>query len=180
MSTRDITTVPLTEGEKNFLMRVYRRRRRLMIRAYALIIPLVIACSIKSLDRISRRSYKIIRWEEQDDAKFVSRLGMFFINVAFLGGAVIGCGVYFYRTRVVRLKRDADSGVKEQIPYTINKKQYFPLTGQYFVWIDDPANLDHEIDEETFYNCEVGDVIYIYRAAHSKFVFEKDGKYEVL
>ncbi len=181
MLNRETEIVPLDEEDRNFLMTIYRKRRRLLLTVYAILIPFIILRS----RRIDHRgdNGKIDTWEELErkgDAKYVSGFGMWMINVAFLGGMVVIPGIYLLLKRVLPLKRDADSGVKEKIAYTITRKQYFPLTEQYFVWIDDPENLDREVGEDMYYNCSPGDTIYIYRAIQSKFVFERNGRYDLI
>jgi len=170
--------VPLDEEDRNFLLAIFYRRRRFLFSAYAVLILMVLFASVPRAGR--RHAYTSQSWREIDDSKYVSYGGMWAINLLVIGSIVMGPGIYILRRRVLAVKADVDSGVKEKVPYTILRKQHFPLTDQYFVWIDDPENLDHEISAETYYNCEEGDTLYIYRAAKSKLVFELNGRFELL
>src|ERR1019366_5899329 len=127
-----------------------------------------------------RYSNTIHHWEENENARFVSRSWMWLINFAFLETIIISTGIYFWRKKVSPLKKDADMGVKEKIPYRIVAKQYFAVSGQYFFDIDDQVYLRHEVDEDTYYKLNEGDNVYIYRGVHSKFVFEESGRYTIL
>jgi len=172
--------VPLTKEEQETLLEVYHVRRRILgvVYFFLLVTALFYAQKIDVYDRYTGKLSS--RWEDTADGKFISRLGMKLLNFTFLGGAIAATGVFFWFKRVYPLKKDADSGVKEKVPFLITRKEYFPLTGQFYVALDDPDYLHHEIDEETYYNCVEGGYIYIYRAAKSKFVFEENGRFTIM
>lgn len=172
--------VPLTDDEKDMLLMVYHKRRKFLFTVYAVLISLAFFYSYRGIDTRSRYSGKVTRWEEKDDAKYISRFGMWMINLSFLELIVIGTGTVFWFKRVYPLKHDADSGLKEKVPYMIMRKEYFPLTNQFYVALDDPDYLHHEIDEDTYYSCAEGGFIYVYRGAKSKFVFEDNGRFTIL
>lgn len=172
--------VPLTENEKDLLLTVYDTRRRLLFIVYAILISIAFACS-QRIDYRSRYSHKVDRWQDNnDDAKFVSRFGMKLISFCFLESMVIGTGLFFLFKRVLPLKRDADSGVKEKVPYTILKKEYYSVNERYYFAIDDPALLHYEVDRDTYNSLSEGATFYVYRDARSRFVFENSGKYTIL
>jgi hypothetical protein len=171
---------PLTADEKDMLLTVYDQRRRLIFVVYTIFFALIFALSGR-IDIRARYSNGVVRWEENnEDAKYVSRFWMKMINFAFLETIVMSTGVYFWMKRVRPLKKDADMGVKEGVPYEIVKKEYFAVSGQYFFDIDDPAYLHHEVDEDTYNKLNEGDYFYIFRGVHSKFVFEENGRYTIL
>ena len=160
---------------------VYRKRRKFLFTVYAVLIFMAFYYSFRGIDTYDRYSGKLVqKWEEQDDAKYISRMGIWLIHFSFLELIVIGTGGVFWFKRVYPLKYDADSGVKEKVPYMIMRKEYFPLTNQFYVALDDPNYLHHEIDEDTYHSCvEVG-FIYVYRGTKSKFVFEDNGRFTIL
>lgn len=177
MKNTPFEKVPLTEDEKDLLMTVYHTRRRFLLTVYAILIAIGFATSFRGLDFRVRGSDKIHHWEEDEDSKVVSRSGMWMINLSVIEVILIASGIYFYITAVRAYKLDADSGIKDKIPYTIIRKEYFPLTNQFFVGFDDPKYLHHEIDEGTYHQCAEGDIMYIYRAIRTKFVFEENGRF---
>jgi len=170
--------VPLTDDDRDLLLMVFRKRRKLLLSAFAILMFMAALCSRK-IDHSSQYTGNIIRWDGKD-AYNLSRLGMKLINLCFLEILLIIPCVYFWVKRVYPLKRDADSGVKEMVPYMILRKEYFPLTNQYYVALDDPKYLHHEMDEESYRQCFEGGFIYVYRGITSGFVFEESGKYFVL
>ena len=85
-----------------------------------------------------------------------------------------------YVIKIEPFKKDIKNGVKEIVPYTIIRKEYFEYTGQYFVALDDPKYLHHEVDAATYANCSEGDTMAIYRAPRSKFVFEDNGRFTLM
>ena len=170
----------LTSDEKEFLLTVYDQRRRFIFAVYVILFAIAFAVSRFGIDIRGRYSNTVTYWEEGDDARVISRFGMWMINLVFLETIVMSTGVYYWMKRVRPLKKDADTGLKEKIPFGIVKKEYFPVSGQYFFDLDDAVYLHHEVDEDTYATLNEGDTVYIYRGIHSKFVFEENGKYTIL
>lgn len=172
--------VPLSDEERDLLLYIYRKRRKYLLVVYVFFAALVLFYSPPGSGVRSRYSKRAYSYDDSQDAKYVSYGWMWLINLAFVGGSVMGTGVYFYMKRVRPFKKDADSGVKEKVPYTVLRREYFEFTGQYYVALDDPNYLHHEIDQEMYYNISEGDSIYLYRATRSKFVFERNGRFTIL
>ena len=102
---------------------------------------------------------------------------MMLIAFSFLAvPTLITCG-YYFRKKVLPYKKDAESGVKDKVPYIIRKKEYFEYTGQYYFGFDDPDYLHHQVEADLFNRCEVGDVVYLFRAPRSGYTFEMNGKF---
>ncbi len=75
-----------------------------------------------------------------------------------------------YYFKVLPFKHDAETGMKQKISFMVTEKEYFPVTGQYFVWfLGKPKH--YEIDEETYLNCREGGPIYYEQALYSKHIF---------
>ena len=159
--------VPLSPNEKKLLLKLYDERRRSFLAVYVILLALALGYAV----RIGARSL------DRDEPIHVSKLGMATINFSFLGTILISTGLYFLSTTVLPLKKDADSGVKEKVPFKINKKEYYAVSDQYFFAVDDWVNLHYEVSPDTFNEFNEGDIFYIYRGAKSKFVFEETGKY---
>lgn len=177
MSQQKSRLVPLDNDDRLFLSTVFRKRRNVLLSAYALLIPMVV---FFSQPRTARRTYTSSSWKTIDDAKVMPYWGMWTLNLTVLGSATLIPGLLILRKRVLTVRRDLRSGFKEEVDYTVQRKQYFPLTGQYFVWIDDPDNLDHEVSEEMYCNLQEGDTLCVYRGKHSKLVFERNGRFDII
>jgi hypothetical protein len=172
--------IPLTADEKSMLLDLYDSRRRFLFVVYIILFVVALGCS-QRIDSRSRYSWQIHHWEENNpDTQFISRFGMRIVSFCFLETVVLGSGVFFFVTRAYRLKKDADSGMKEKVPYKILQKQYYSVSEQYFFDIDNPALLHHEVDKDTYNKLNEGDYFYIYRGEKSKFIFEESGKYTIL
>jgi len=172
--------VPLTAEEKDFLLAVYDTRWRRYFLVYIFLFVLALMYGLR-IDRRSQYTGETIHWEDNNpDAKYLSRFGMQMINLVFLEGMFMSTGIYFWMKRVSPLKKDADLGMKEKVPYIIVEKQYYNVSGQYFFAIDDPKLLRTEVDEDTYNKMKEGDTCYIYRGIYSKFVFEENGRYTLM
>ena len=171
--------VPLTDNEKRFLLIVFRKRRHVLLSAYAICMVMAFLLCPRGNDIRTRGAARATHWEEQKDARIISRIGMNVLKFFFMGAILTSSFGYFYVRQVLAVKRDADSGIKERVPYTIVRKEYFPLTNQYFVAIDDPDYLHHEIDADTYAMCTEGDNIYLERTIKSKLVFEENGRFSL-
>jgi hypothetical protein len=158
--------VPLTTDEKDMLLTVYESRLRYLFIVYLF---LVIMGVWPMLFNVYYWKYSILDW-------FVTAV----MKYGVVETAIIGTGIYFLNTRILPFKRDALSGVKEKIPYTIMRKEYFPLTSQYYFGFDDPDYLHHEVDEDTYNKCNEGDTMYVYRGIKSKYVFELNGRFSIV
>lgn len=178
MTQRKSRLVPLDADDRLFLSIVFRKRRNVLLSAYALLIPMVVFFSLPRSG--PKRTYTASSWKKVDDGKVVPYWGMWAINLGVLGAATVIPGILILRKRVLSVRKDLRSGFKEEVDYTIQRKQHFPLTGQYFVWIDDPDNLDHEVSEENYYNLQEGDTLCVYRGKHSKLVFERNGRFDII
>ncbi len=173
MQPRPSATVPLTDDELDFLRSIYKKRRRFLLLVYvAMFVVAAFVCAFAySMDVLQNEMMP------KDNIHYASTLELRVINFLFISCILLLSWAYFYFRKALPFKRDADSGVKEQISYTIVKKTYFELTKKYYITFDDPSYLHHETDEDTWYNCYEGGYFYIYRAVRSKFVFEDNGRY---
>jgi len=176
MQSRPSKTVPLTDDERDFLLPIYKKRRRFLSIVYIAMLGMAVFICVFAygVDEINNALMP------KDNIHYESTLVLRLINLLFICCILIASGAYFYYKKVKPFKQDANSGVKEQISYTIVKKNYFDLTNKYYVTFDDPDYLHHETDEDTWYNCYEGGYYYIYRAIKSKFVFEDNGRYRLI
>jgi hypothetical protein len=78
--------------------------------------------------------------------------------------------VLFWR-RIWTLKRDIRSGLKYEIWLRVIGKKHFPLTGQYFLSLDDVDYMHHEVEPQAYASVEVGNYYPVYFARHSRYAF---------
>ncbi len=170
--------IPMTPQEKEWLMNIYDLRRkdlfsmgfvRCMIQTVLLTLLIVPLISFVH-DILTDGNWFMTQFQPA-----------FWILKIILGIllAVLVCTVLYYGD-ILTYKQDAVAGLKQAIPYTISQKQYFPVTGQYFlVFATDDPDTHHEIDEEHYNSCEEGDVTYMYQAINSKHIFHKNDHIQV-
>ena len=168
--------VPLTDDEKDFLLFIFKKRRRLLIMVYSIFIAAVIFICLFSFGMDTIRNLLV----PKDDIKYDSTWAKWLFTLVFISSALLITGTYIYVKRVLPFREDAESGVKERLAYIITRKEYFSLTNQYYVMFDDPLYMHHETDQETWYNCYEGGYFFIYRAKKSKFVFEENGRFSMM
>lgn len=167
-----LPTVPMNDSEKEFLMHIYSTRRSYFFPVYAIILASVLAASLKaySVDMSDTYDYEIL-WHE------LTRDELFFLLAIPFVSLVILSGVLIYRKRILAYKKDVQLGQKEEVRYTVIRKQYFQHTDQYFLSFDNPKYMHYQVDYHEYMSCNVGDTYAIYRGVYSKQVFEKNGRY---
>jgi len=89
--------------------------------------------------------------------------------------AAVFC-ILSYFNGILPYKIDAESGVRLRVPYVVTKKEYFPVTGQYFVSLAG-INRHYEVDAETYGKCEESGTIYMSQAAKSKYIFSENDSF---
>ncbi len=165
--------VPLTDDDKEMLFTIYDSRRRFLLIVYIILFVMVLFISLNGFgNEIFLMSFKKI----MTILVISNRL----IFLCFLETVMMSTGLFFLFTRVLPFRHDIKSGIKEKIPYAVVKKQYFPLTNQYYLTLDDPEYLFHEIDEDIYNSVNKGDNVYLYKTINSKYVFEEDGRFTIL
>jgi hypothetical protein len=78
---------------------------------------------------------------------------------------------YIHHKMVLPFKKDAESGVKLKIPLTIISKEYYPVTGQYFIRTEENFEKLKEVDESTYNSYNEGEYIWLYKGIHSGHIF---------
>jgi len=173
MKTGNFEHVPLTDEEKDVLYNIYKTRQRFLYLAYCGISGFALVCCLRSIAK-TNDTYDVK--ERYTD----SGMPIWVFSVSVIALIVISSALFFLFKKVMPFLKDFRSGVKEKVPYSIVRKEYFPLTNQYYVALDDPDYMHHEIDEETYYKVCEGDNMYIYRAINSKYIFELNGRFTIL
>jgi len=79
-----------------------------------------------------------------------------------------------YRFLVYPYKQDAEEGIKLKVPFVVDHKEYYPITGQYFLKFEGNSGHHFEVDEDTFNGCEEGGTLYREMAMHPNHIFTEN------
>ena len=167
-----LPTVPLNDDEREHLLIIYRTR----LRYFSIVFSILIAYGIFNSFRVLGRDMS----DKVDYEMFghqITRTELYLGSVAFCTMIFIVPGIRIYKRRILSFKRDALSGVKEVVSYTIIDKKYFGNTDQFFFSFNDPNYMHYEVTHDIYSSYRVGDVVPVYRGVRSKYVFEKDGRF---
>ena len=166
----------LLPGDKIMLQAAYRKRMRGL--RYGYILFIAIALFFPTLGIIF--AYATIFFQNLHHnpsgniAKKTTDIGGFLVFAMFVILVVqllyLLPAIIVFARKIYPLKKDLRSSEKELVPFTVVKKTYFPLTGQYFIGVDYAPRPDYEVTEEQFFQCMEGDIFFLYRGIHSKFI----------
>lgn len=169
-------TLPLTEDEQEHLMVIYYTRRRVFISAFAAMMMFALLGSF--------RGWKTDDGDHPEDYEIFGHefLGMelYLLLLTFIVSIIAILGFRTYRKFVLCYKKDAQSGVKVAVLYRVIDKKYFSQTGQFYLSLNNPAYMHHEVDEAMYHSVIVGESIYIYKGRLSGYVFQKDGRFTLM
>ena len=76
-----------------------------------------------------------------------------------------------YNTLVLPYKKDAEEGIKLIVPFTVDRKEYYPVTGQFFIKFEGNNQKHFEVDADTYNSCEEGGIMNREMAPNSKHIF---------
>lgn len=162
--------VPLTEGEQDLLWTIYKTR--LKNSSIAFIRYMMIFTGLAF-------SFGYILMPYMNELLLTGKI-VWLVNQHFFPGwfiklsIAVAFSIYFsvmaYISKILPYKKDAESGVKQKVPYIVGIKGYNSLTDQYFIT---PEGMTHayEVDEETYRDAEEGCQIFMGRALHSQYIF---------
>lgn len=180
--TTDSSCEALSPDERAVLKTIFRQRLRLFLLVFGvvLLIAFLAASTIDSpASRFSGSNHRHIY--KPDDSNFhISRKMMHVISFCFLGGIVLIVFISIFRKRVWCFYKDLRYNNKEVIYYEVMRKQRFEHTNQFFLGLNDPDYLFHEVDEQTWLQVQAGDAFPVYRAPFSKYAFHLHGKYTIM
>jgi len=167
-------TIPLSPDEKDLLHAIFVTRLRVLVSGFLLLESLFFVITL----RMSFRRYKVDQYDLWDSQHIRHWTAIVFGGMLCLF-FIIYCACIFFK-RVYPFYKDHKCGEKEIVPYLITRKEYFPITNQYFIGFDDPKYRFHQVDRDFYNKCYEGGTAYLYRAEHSKYVFENNGRFTLL
>lgn len=171
----------LTEAETALLRHIYHARIRLFVVVYILLllIGLQSAMPIKGSSPVWKKENGYRHERGQKETGTAGRQ-LYKITVPLLELLVTCTGILVYCRRIAPLRKDIRNGFKETVYYTVTQKQYFEHTGQYFIGLNHPDYLFHEVGAAMWQGTDVGDPFAVYRAPASRYVFNPRGKYTIM
>lgn len=161
--------VPMSEDDKYVLVTIYGTRLRTLTFVH---IYLLIAVIPATLIGTWRYCSKI---RDYSDFYTIAIAGFVTLSIAIMFSALTN-----YKYRIICFKQDAALGMKQVVHSEIISKQYFPITDQYFVALNDVNYLHHEVDAETYNLIEEGDSIPIYFAPKSRYAFNLRSSFAIM
>ena len=169
MENANVEIVPLTEGEKEWLMNIYELRSKYYFQGGLIKCALlwtVVAFPVYALvfafhDILTSHANP---WLAGSGIHHVS------IILAIAALCVTVHSLILYYTWMLPFRSDALSGQKYIRQFAIERKEYFPVTGQYFIYIEGIEN-HLEVDASTYDKYEEGDRIPLKQAILTKYIF---------
>ena len=169
MKNQDAEIVPLTDGEKNWLLNIYNLRFRNYFPAG------VIKCSFLWLIIVTPAYALFFAFHDVLTSDFTPWLAgssihhMF--NILIIAGLCIAShSLILYYTWMLPFKNDALSGVKCIREVAVVRKEYFPITGQYFIYIEGLEN-HLEVDAGIYDKYDEGSKIPLKQTILTKYIF---------
>ena len=169
---------PLTDAEKDWLMKIYTLRRQNLF--WAGVFRLTVFCIvfyITCFPVIATIHDNVLNgvqlWTKGNGDYLPVGVVLIVLTVSVI------CAAAYY-SWILPYKLDALSGIKETIRFTVIEKQYFPVTGQYFLRFDgDDVEEHHEVTEEAYDSCHEGSGIFMSRAIKSQHLFHENDNVKV-
>ena len=90
--------------------------------------------------------------------------------ILIMGGLSTYVCVASFISDILPYKKDADSEVKQKVPYIVSSKGYNSLTDEYFVTLE-RLDRTYVVDEETYNDATKGEQILMSQAVKSKYIF---------
>lgn len=165
--------LPLNEEECSLLKTICQTRLRLFRSVFVILFIAGIVYGIRIDSRHSSFGH------DRSD-RLVSRTQMKCIGVLWLELIIVGSGAYIFLKRIHPLKKDIRDGNKYCILHTVVNKQYFPLTNQYFVSLDDADYMHHEVTGDMFDKVTIGDAFPVYFSRYARYAFNKNGSFTLM
>lgn len=167
-------TLPLTESERGWLMQIYTTRYKdMFFKGYFRLMVRIMLIWIV-LTFLSALLLDIVAWNG------LSRFNTEYFGTGFSNGIVaslLGTPLYvaiLYYAWMLPYKKDALSGIKQRAPFTVIKKEYYYVTGQYFVTLKERKDKRYEVDAAAYDQCEENGTIYLDQAIRTGYIFSLD------
>jgi hypothetical protein len=175
-------SLPLTQSEKDHLRHVFNVRLRIFCAGYAFITGFIlkILLPFAQLDDDDLQHPSGKPGDYEVFGHVVTNEDLFYVLLAVFGGFALITGSVLFFKRIYCLRKDMEYGRKDAVIFTITNKLFFEHTNQFFLSLDNPKYLHHEVDAGFFSNCNIGDKVVLYRTKFSRLVFDKDLRFTLM
>lgn len=171
-------SMPLNEDERQLLKTMYTTRLRFFAGVFFPLTMLGIFYG-QRIDFKTRSGDERMYKAEQEVAS-LSRKQMKYAGVLWLELPILSVACYLFIKRINPLRKDLKDGKKYSVNYEVISKQYFPLTNQYFISLNDTDYLHHEVEEPVYEETAEGAEFPIYVTRYARYVFNKNESYTIL
>ena len=117
---------------------------------------------------------------DNEDVMELTKAELIFVRLGFLFFLIYGGFAVLFFKRIFPLYRDYKHNRKQVIRYTITMKRYFEYNNQYYIGIDHPDYLFHQVEKDEWLRIEVGHYYALFRAPYSKYMFNAQGRYSII
>ena len=162
-----IGSLPLTLDENRLVYLIFKKRAKLVLTVILTMTAWILFANFRSE-------------VATEDVLELNRFQIILIRMGFLFFLVYGIFTVHFFKRVYPFYRDYKHNQKDVINYTITMKRYFPYNNQYFIGLDHPDYLFHQISEQEWIQLHVDNTYPLFRAHFSKYVFNSQGRYLII
>lgn len=162
-------TEPLTQYERDYLMGIYTTRRNCLWQIFA-------GCFVFMMFFFFSSLYFVVLAFIND--LFLGGHETWLVNGKYLEGAAVRVAIsivisviavcYTYYFEITPFGKDAESGIKQLIPFIITDKEYYPVTDQYFVRVKGVRNKMFRVSAEVYSTLQEGDSMRIGRSINAR------------
>ncbi len=169
MVNPNVTTVPLTEDEKNWLMNIYDLRFKNYFWGGFVKCALLWTIAVAPVYALVFAFHDVLTGH---DNPWLAGSGMHHLTIILIIIALCLSTHSFilYQNWMLPFRKDAESGQKYERPFTIERKEYFPVTGQYFIYIEGLEN-HLEVDASIYNRYDEGSQVMLKQAIQTQYIF---------
>lgn len=164
---------PLTDDERDWLMTIYKKRKaNYFYKGYfgtvfciGLLYFIVIRLTMPFI-------FAITNGDNSDSAYFLTLLfSHIYIKLLIILLISVAYSALLYYGWMRPYKQDSLSGIKQMVLFTVIRKEYYPITGQYFISIKCHVDKRFEVNDRLYHECEEGGPIILGQAIKSGYIF---------
>ena len=175
-------SVPLLKEDRAHLKQVFRTRLTIFAAGYAFFTGFLLDI-LAPYGRMSEQELARSAGKGADFDLFghhLTQLDIFWCLLVAFGLPTFLTGTVVFYRKIYCFHRDLRYGNKDPVRFRVINKLTFPLTGEYFLSLDDPRYLHYEVEADVYGQVTIGDCIELFRCRYSGHVFEKDYRFTLL
>jgi len=172
--------VPISPEERIWLLTIFNSRLRFAVIVFGILIIWWANTSGLLNIGFSRLGYLTNAMGIVNDTPVVDLDPEHIFSFFFLAIPITAFAANIFFRRILAFRRDAKDGYKYATYLTVVNKLYFPLTDQYFLSLDNPDYLNHEVESDTYNSVVEGDQYPVYFGRYSRAAFTLRGNYQII